>query len=91
MRTNDSNYKELADYASIDSRGYGYYLADLLAVRDHAEDSGMTIEFSEALDKELEHWLSNYKTMSKIETSTRTQPDNVSYSLIEKEAAHAKG
>ena len=66
MREGDPSYKELSRYSELDRRGVGFYVSDLLAVRGHAEDSGMTVEFSEALDKELAHWLNRFKKDSEI-------------------------
>lgn len=83
MNIDDCN--TLWDYALTDSSEIGDYVCSLLSVRYYSIPHGMTEEFNEALNKELEYWLIKYNTEFYIDEYYEKQPDKLVRELKEKE------
>jgi len=72
---------KLSEYASLDGTEIGDYVNTLLQLRTYNDCHGMTEEFSQQLNDELEHWLARFKDETEIEKITESRPD-VTYNQL---------
>jgi len=75
MKPNSDDFNELCRYAALDGTEIGGYVSELLCLRDHSEPHGMSTEFSTALNKELNSWLTRFKTETRIVRRSEPWPD----------------
>jgi len=75
-------YDLLSKYAWLDGTEVGGYVTQLLCLRDSTADHGMTAEFSDSLDLEIDHWMTRFKNETEIVTKAEPQPDRVIQELV---------
>lgn len=65
-----SEYEELSKYARLEDAELGDYCHDLLCLRYHNVDHGMSTNFSEAIDAEIRRMLIRFKAEATIVSRT---------------------
>lgn len=75
MAPDSKDFIELCRYASLENTEIGDYVRHLTYLRDFKEDHGMSLEFSQALNKELLSWLNEFREKTEIIEVVEPQPD----------------
>ncbi len=71
----NKDYTDLSEYANLDGTEIGTYVNNIIELRQFTCDHGMSVSFSEELDKELAYWLTTFREETIIEEKIEPQPD----------------
>lgn len=82
MKVNGDDYRELTEYAHADNTEIGNYVISLLCLRGYSGDHGMTGNMSDALNVELDHWLTRFRNECVIERTLVDRAPQMEIKLV---------